>query len=99
MVQQKVINLGLWLLRTFGRKKYIRHESPAQIMERRLSYIDQLIEAGYTVNFLTQYQIRINNRLDIYPKNARWHDIKLNKRGGFEGRNLATFVRKYFKEI
>lgn len=41
------------------------------------------------------YQIRINDRLDIYPQSQSYHDIKKNKRGMYK--NLVGFVNMYLK--
>jgi len=40
------------------------------------------------------YQVRINNRLDIYPTRKRWHDTEKDERGEYE--NLLVFVRCFF---
>lgn len=42
-----------------------------------------LLKAKYTVQELTEFQWRINNHIDIYPVNGKWHDIKKNERGVF----------------
>lgn len=55
-------------------------------MKRRL-------EEKYTVEYLTEYQWRINGVVDIYPTNRKWHDIKKNKRG--EYRDMHGFLAKY----
>jgi len=96
--QKQMISWGLWLLGKAGTRPQ-KYESPGDIMLRRKSYFIELIEAGYTIIKKTEYHFRVNGRLDIYPKNARWHDIAKQKRGSFHGKNLATFVRKYFGEI
>ncbi len=72
------------------------HETPQEVKARRKIFLPQLEKEGFIVIEITPSQYRINNRLDIYPKNARWHDIKKNKRGSFYGRNLGNFVRGYF---
>lgn len=55
---------------------------------------DELRDRGYGAIMLTPYQIRINNRLDIYPVNRRWHDLKNNLRGDY--RNMHRFVDEFF---
>lgn len=94
-----MIATALWMLRFAGMRNDVIHETPGQVVERRKTYLPELARAGYTVRKITPYQFRIDDRLDVYPTNARWHDIKTGKRGGFEGKNLARFVRTYFKEI
>lgn len=66
------------------------------VMEKGQKYIQGLIDAGLTVQKLTDYQYRINSRLDIYPRNKRYHDIKTNKRGSYVGVPLDGFVMGYF---
>ncbi len=41
-------------------------------------------------------QYRVNGRLDIYPKNKKWHDLLLNRRGSFTGSEV-DFVRNYIQ--
>lgn len=96
--QKLLIKTGLWLLRTAGQKP-ILHESKEIVRARRKSYLPELEELGYTVERKTEYQFRINGVLDIYPTNAKFHNIKTGKRGSFAGQNLATFVRRYLGEI
>lgn len=56
-----------------------------QMRDRRRNSIEKVFEAlefqGYSVRHITPYQIRINEILDIYPSNKRWHNIKTGKRG------------------
>ena len=42
-----------------------------------------LSEHGYRVRKLTEHQFRVNGRLDLFPTNRRWHDLKTNTRGGY----------------
>lgn len=96
--QKQMIKIGLWLLRKAGTKPLFK-ETKEQVRQRRKSYLPELEEFGYKVEKKTEYQFRINGVLDVYPTNARFHDLATGKRGSFEGNNLATFVRKYLKEI
>ncbi len=47
--------------------------------------IQQLHEyGGYKIVDLNKgYQYRINDRIDLYPVNGRFHDIKKNERGQY----------------
>jgi hypothetical protein len=40
--------------------------------------------------------VRLNNELDIYPVNQRYHDLKNNKRGNTG--NVLRFVERFFKK-
>lgn len=51
------------------------------------------------VKALTEYQFRINNRLDIYPRNQKWHDIKNNTRGDYRPNRLEAFVINYIERV
>mgnify|MGYP006921294814 CR=1 FL=1 len=57
---------------------------------------DRLVSLGYNVKRFTEYQFRVNDRVDVYPVNRRWHDIKENKRGDYE--DIFAFCEKFFKE-
>lgn len=55
----------------------------------------ELIADGYEIRKITPYQFRINGRLDIYPSNKRFHDIRDMRRGDIRGIKFRDFVRKY----
>lgn len=44
----------------------------------------QKLEAKYTVRYLTEYQWRINDAIDIYPTNRKYHILKTNVRGNYQ---------------
>jgi hypothetical protein len=56
-------------------------------MKRRL-------EENYEVQYLTDYQWRINGTIDIYPTNRRYHNLKTQERGDY--RDMHSFLRKQF---
>lgn len=56
---------------------------------------ERLTQLGYDVKMFTEYQFRINGRLDVYPVNRRWHDIKENQRGDYE--DIFDFCKKLFR--
>lgn len=61
-----------------------------------LDLMDRLRRLGYQVRQLTPYQFRIEGRLDVYPVNRKWHDIKSNKRGSYG--DVIDFVRTFFND-
>lgn len=42
-----------------------------------------LNQAGFTVQKLTDYQFRVNGRLDLFPTHRRYHDVVANRRGSY----------------
>lgn len=48
------------------------------------SIID-LQDHGYKVERLSQFQWRVNDRLDLYPTNRKYHDVLRNVRGTYIG--------------
>ena len=44
------------------------------------------------VRKLTDFQFRVDGRLDLYPIHRRWHDIKTNRRGTYSTA-LAVAIR------
>ena len=57
--------------------------------------ITELEGLGYEVRRMSPYHFRINGRLDIYPANKRWHDIKLIDRGDIRGVTFVGFIKQY----
>lgn len=47
--------------------------------------IKALADEGYIVERLTQYQYRINDRLDLFPTNRKYHDVLTGERGDWQG--------------
>jgi hypothetical protein len=90
-----IANIGLYFLRKAGKKK-IRYQTTE---ERRASYIEQLIEAKYHLEYIQPWQIRIDGVLDIYPKSGRFFYLPKKEWGEFTGKNIATFVRKKLGEF
>ena len=58
-------------------------------------YIERLKDLGFTVNWITKYQVRINDRLDIFPTSRKYHDIATQKRG-IVNCSIEQFVCKLF---
>lgn len=61
-----------------------------------LDLMNRLRRLGYEVHQFTPYQFRIEGRLDVYPVNRKWHDIKSNKRGSYG--DVIEFVRTFFND-
>ena len=61
----------------------------------RTEAIMALRRQGYTVEQHTEYQFRVNGRLDLYPIHNRWHDLRTQERGGT--RDLAVFTKERFR--
>lgn len=49
-----------------------------------------LINQGYTVRKLSEYQYRINEAFDVYPIHNRYHNLKTGQRGGYK--NMEHFL-------
>jgi len=56
----------------------------AERLVPRQEEIDALRKDGYRVDMLTEYQWRIDGRLDLFPVHKRWHDTKVNRRGSYK---------------
>lgn len=50
-------------------------------------------EYGLEWKMMTPYQFRIDETLDIYPTNKKWHDLQMGTRG--EYKSLLTFLLWY----
>lgn len=50
---------------------------------------------GYDIISLTPYQFRVNNELDIYPTNKKYHILSSGKRGVYD--DLEDFLVKMFE--
>jgi len=62
-----------------ARRQGIRQ--PHRSNQRRC--LDRLITLGYQVKELTPYQYRINETLDLFITNNKYHDLKNNERGEY----------------
>ena len=55
-----------------------------------------LQDHGYDIkSFNSGWQYRVNDKIDIYPRNERWHDLKTQDRGSYSKfqKNLTSFVQ------
>jgi hypothetical protein len=56
-----------------------------------------LADHGFSVTKMTQYQFRVDDRLDLYPVNRRWHDVVMNTRGDYDGLTPLEICRRVFR--
>lgn len=71
---------------------------------RRLNFEDvwdQLIKRGHQIKQMSPYQFRVDDVLDVYPSNKRWHDIKNNRRGDLRvsWHNIANYIELRINKI
>lgn len=53
--------------------------------EKATESILMLRDEGYKIARLTQFQWRVNDRLDLFPTNKKYHDTLTNERGDWQG--------------
>jgi hypothetical protein len=56
----------------------------ARRLPDRTEEILRLRADNFSVKRLTDYQFRVDGRLDLYPIHRRYHDTKTNKRGTYQ---------------
>jgi len=66
-------------------------------IERWKKTMEWLKANGLVVEFLTEYQVRINGMLDLYIVHGRYHNIKFNRRGNFS--NIKKLIEETFPGI
>lgn len=64
----------------------------SQSREYGAESIIALQHEGFKVERLSPFQWRINNRLDLFPTNRKYHDVIRNERGSYIG--AADICRK-----
>jgi hypothetical protein len=80
------------------------NEEMRQMRERRrFNFEDiweQLIKCGHRVKQMSLYQFRVDDVLDVYPSNKRWHDIRINRRGDLRVpfHNIANYIESLIKQ-
>lgn len=52
--------------------------------------LNTLIAKGHRVRFITQWQVRVNERYDLFWQSKRYHDIKENRRGNYH--DIISFI-------
>lgn len=78
------------------------NEDMKQMREKRNDLASKDLETlaktdGIRSVYITPYQIRIEEVLDIWPSNKNYHDIQTNERGRY--RRLIPFVRDFFSVV
>lgn len=57
----------------------------------------QIKKAGFSVEFLNYYQMRVNGEIDIWlnekGRSLAWHDILLNERGRIPDDQIVFFLK------
>ena len=65
--------------------------------------LSKLEAKGFKVHKFTDYQYRVNDRLDFYANDRdrewRWHDIKTDERGRKPMSQVCYFVQRYFESL
>jgi hypothetical protein len=72
-----------------------QQERRAERLPGRQQEITALSESGYTVKKLTEYQFRVNDKIDLYPIHRRYHHLKSGRRGRY--RDLLALVESILK--
>jgi hypothetical protein len=85
----------------FDREYWDNHKKQMKIMrDKRRDELSMALRnlrsAGFEIKTITPHQFRINECLDIYPANKRYHDVIKNKRGDIRGVRFEDFVKNYF---
>ena len=62
--------------------------SKAEVLKTRTEVIDS-ISVYFDVRKLTDYQYRVNDTLDLFPVNCRYHDLQSKRRGYYPGKSLT----------
>lgn len=55
--------------------------------------INALRIRGFNLRWITPWQCRVNESLDLFLTNWRFHNIKTNDRGSFTKDNILALVR------
>lgn len=87
------------MIEMFRAMKEAGRQNKAEARARRTTFLGELVDEGFKIHRFSDYQFRINGRIDIYPTNGKWHDVVTNKRGSFRGQNVAKFIREYFQKV
>lgn len=80
---------------TFRALREYNREQRAIRRDDGVAALDQLTAAGYQVEQITDYQFRVDGRLDLYPTRRRWHLHKGgNRRGGYGQEGVLAAVER-----
>lgn len=79
-----------------------RSEFRAKRREPRVKKLMELKDLGFEIEQITGFHFRVNNRLDYFPTNDKYHDLVTGKRGEIRGKwgNRATeWIRNFFEQL
>jgi len=81
----------------------IHNDSMKRMREKRRLLFENIVgeieKLGFKVRKINAFQYRINERLDIFPSNKKYLDIKIYKGGSIRGIKFSDFIVKYFNDI
>lgn len=81
-------NTGLW--RAYRQAQQARRHIR---LPQRTAEIEALRSCNFRVRRLTDFQFRVDERLDLYPIHRRYHDVKTGKRGTYQNpKDIATRI-------
>lgn len=72
-----------------------QQERRAARLPGRQQEILDLSAHGFSVKQLTEWQFRVDGKIDLYPIHRRYHVLKGGRRGTY--RNLLVFLRSVIK--
>lgn len=81
---------------TWGEREKRRKEMRATMLKKRTEELMELQSREFDIRRITPQHYRVNGRLDIWPEQNRWYDIKNFRRGYFS--QIGYFVKHYFEK-
>lgn len=63
--------------------KTARQFRKMRVRNKTSDKINALMEKGYSVVWITPYQCRVNEMVDLYPTNSKFHNLVTGGRGLF----------------
>jgi hypothetical protein len=68
--------------------------------EPRIQKLMELRDEGFSIEQISTYQFRVNDRLDYFPTNDKYHDLTTGKRGEIRGKwgnRGVEWIRNFFQ--
>lgn len=59
----------------------------------------EILSGEFDVTRITDYQFRIDGRIDLFPVNGKWHDILRNVRGHYAAADVVATVNFLNKQM
>lgn len=79
------------------KRKALTHDDVERMHEERYVWLGAIkrLEPEFTIRVMNKTtQLRVNERIDLYPFGQRWHDVRTGERGDFPDiEQLASFIR------